>query len=70
MLRIACAASHRLSLWTFQRNATARRFYKAHGFKAVSETDGSSNEEPEPDVLWDREQPSTCAVEFRSKATE
>ena len=72
LLQVACTASHRLPLWTFQRNTPARRFYEAHGFIAVSETDGSGNEEREPDVLyhWDREQPSTCAVEFRSEATE
>ena len=42
----------RLVLWTFQRNANARRFYEAHGFALVRETDGSDNEEKEPDALY------------------
>ncbi|WP_160009138.1 GNAT family N-acetyltransferase [Rhizobium sp. 18055] len=39
-------------LWTFQRNAPARRFYERHGFAADKETDGSGNEEREPDILY------------------
>jgi ribosomal protein S18 acetylase RimI-like enzyme len=42
-----------LSLWTFQQNAGARTFYQAHGFKAAQFTDGSGNEEREPDVRYD-----------------
>ncbi len=55
LLGIARAAWPRLSLWTFQRNAPARRFYEANGFVVVEETDGGGNEEREPDVLyrWD-----------------
>jgi GNAT superfamily N-acetyltransferase len=41
-----------LSLWAFQRNAGARRFYERHGFVAVELTDGSGNEEREPDVRY------------------
>jgi putative acetyltransferase len=41
-----------LSLWTFQRNAGARRFYERHGFALVDETDGSRNMEKEPDALY------------------
>jgi GNAT superfamily N-acetyltransferase len=41
-----------LSLWTFQQNARARRFYAKHGFVAVVETDGLDNEEKLPDVLY------------------
>ena len=40
-----------LQLWTFQRNARARRFYERLGFAPVRLTDGSGNEEREPDVL-------------------
>jgi putative acetyltransferase len=40
-------------LWTFQKNVRARRFYEAHGFKAIEFTDGSANEEGEPDVLYE-----------------
>jgi GNAT superfamily N-acetyltransferase len=38
-------------LWTFQRNAMARAFYRKHGLVDIRETDGSANEEKEPDVL-------------------
>jgi len=41
-----------LKLWTFQRNALARRFYEARGFIALEFTDGTRNEEREPDVLY------------------
>ena len=56
LLEIAQQGADRLQLWTFQRNARARRFYEARGFAAVEETDGSRNEEREPDVcyLWAR----------------
>ena len=40
-------------LWTFQRNANARRFYERRGFHVVELTDGSENEEREPDVLYE-----------------
>ena len=41
-----------LSLWTFQVNKPAHRFYERHGFVAVEYTDGSGNEEQEPDVQY------------------
>src|SRR5215470_2846222 len=41
-----------LTLWTFQRNARARRFYEVRGFVVSEFTDGSRNEEREPDVLY------------------
>jgi len=41
-----------LELWTFQVNAGARRFYERHGFRAVELTDGSGNEERQPDVRY------------------
>jgi ribosomal protein S18 acetylase RimI-like enzyme len=41
-----------LSLWTFQVNAGARRFYERHGFRAVEFGDGSGNEERQPDVRY------------------
>jgi len=42
-----------LTLWTFQRNAGARRFYENRRFRAVEFTDGSGNEEAEPDVRYE-----------------
>lgn len=37
-------------LWVFQRNSAARAFYARRGFVEVERTDGSGNEEKEPDV--------------------
>ncbi|MFF0081674.1 GNAT family N-acetyltransferase [Streptomyces canus] len=41
-----------LSLWTFQVNLPAHRFYERHGFVEAERTDGSGNEEREPDVRY------------------
>jgi GNAT superfamily N-acetyltransferase len=41
-----------LALWTFQVNDSAHRFYERHGFVTVERTDGSGNEEREPDVRY------------------
>jgi putative acetyltransferase len=56
LLADAQARATHLHLWTFQRNAPAHAFYVARGFVLVRETDGSRNEESEPDALyrWDR----------------
>ena len=48
------AAGGVLRLWTFQRNAGARRFYERNGFVAIELTDGNGNEEREPDVRYER----------------
>lgn len=40
-------------LWVFQKNEGARRFYERHGFHLVELTDGSGNEEREPDALYE-----------------
>jgi GNAT superfamily N-acetyltransferase len=54
LLDVAKRASDQLELWTFERNAPARRFYEARGFALVEPTDGARNEEREPDAryLW------------------
>lgn len=41
-----------LDLWTFQVNAPAHRFYERHGFTEAERTDGSANEEGEPDIRY------------------
>jgi GNAT superfamily N-acetyltransferase len=41
-----------LRLWCFQVNTAARAFYAAQDFVAVEFTDGSGNEEQEPDILF------------------
>lgn len=40
-------------LWTFQKNLRARKFYEDRGFKLIELTDGSQNEEKEPDALYE-----------------
>ena len=40
-------------LWVFQGNAGARDFYEQHGLRLVELTDGSGNEEREPDALYE-----------------
>ena len=52
LLAVARATFTPLCLWTFQCNRRARRFYELNGFVALRETDGSDNEEKEPDVLY------------------
>jgi GNAT superfamily N-acetyltransferase len=39
-----------LQLWVFEGNLRARAFYADRGFVEVERTDGSGNEEKEPDV--------------------
>ena len=46
--------SPRIELWTFARNAGARRFYERNGFVAVEVGDGGGNEEGEADVRYVR----------------
>lgn len=45
-----------LQLWVFQANTEARVFYESKGFVLAEETDGSLNEEHEPDAryIWSR----------------
>lgn len=52
LLQVAQQAFTALQLWTFQRNAQARAFYQARGFALIEQTDGSRNEEKEPDALY------------------
>ena len=50
LIAIAQAEQEELQLWTFQANLRARRFYAANGFIEEELTDGSRNEERQPDV--------------------
>ena len=42
-----------LRLHTFQKNTPARRFYEHRGFVAKELTDGATNMEHEPDILYE-----------------
>jgi GNAT superfamily N-acetyltransferase len=42
-----------IRLYTFQANVGARRFYERHGFVPIEFTDGQTNEERCPDVLYE-----------------
>jgi GNAT superfamily N-acetyltransferase len=54
LLLLAHTALRRpIRLYTFQANSGARRFYERHGYEAIQFTDGSSNEERCPDVLYE-----------------
>lgn len=48
-----------LSLWTFQVNGAARRFYERHGFTEAERTNGQANDEAEPDIryIWEPQSP-------------
>lgn len=52
LLAIATKDQSTVSLWVFQRNAPAIRFYVSHGFELIKETDGAENEERMPDALY------------------
>jgi putative acetyltransferase len=53
LLAQATRTCPRLRLWAFQRNAAAIRFYLKRGFREIERTDGSRNEEREPDTLFE-----------------
>ena len=52
LLKRAKRQRARLSLWTFQANAAARRFYEREGFVEHQRTDGHDNDEGLPDVEY------------------
>jgi putative acetyltransferase len=44
-----------ISLFCIARNADARYFYEAHGFRIAATSDGAGTEEGEPDILYVRD---------------
>jgi putative acetyltransferase len=52
LLAAAKTQQPELNLWTFQKNSQARLFYETQGFALIALTDGSSNEEKEPDAHY------------------
>ena len=57
LLDYAKKSHNALTLWAFQENLAARRFYAREGFREVEMTDGNGNDEKLPDVrlVWQRE---------------
>jgi ribosomal protein S18 acetylase RimI-like enzyme len=57
LLNKAKEANDTLQLWVFQKNKDAVKFYESKGFRLAEETDGSANEEKEPDAryVWVKE---------------
>lgn len=53
LLRHAQAKAPMLTLWTFEANTGAQRFYRRHGFREVLRTDGAANDEGLPDIRFD-----------------
>lgn len=53
LLRRAQSQADALSLWTFQANTGARRFYLAHGFSEAGRGDGAGNDEGLPDIRYE-----------------
>ncbi len=53
LLNRAKTETDTLSLWTFQANTGAQRFYLRHGFHEVERTDGHSNDEGLPDIRYE-----------------
>ena len=51
--RVTELAPDGFRLWVFQRNTQAREFYEHRGMRVVELTDGSRNEEREPDALYE-----------------
>lgn len=45
-------AQDTLALWTFQQNEGAQRFYLRHGFVEMDRTEGQTNDEGLPDILY------------------
>lgn len=45
-----------LTLWTFQSNQNAIRFYQRHGFTETHRTDGANNDEKLPDIHMEWQQ--------------
>lgn len=52
LLQSAQKARDDLTLWTFDANMGAQRFYERHGFEAAQRTDGAGNDEGLPDIRY------------------
>ena len=63
LLDQAKSASPRLTLWTFQANLAAQRFYLREGFSEQRRTDGARNEEGLPDIEYHWRAPAVVPVE-------
>jgi len=64
LLKAAQERYDHLEGWVFEKNTEALKLYERNGFKVAERTDGSRNEEHEPDVriVWSRRNPIGSAV--------
>lgn len=62
LLEAAKAASDSLTLWTFEANSGAQRFYRRENFTEVRRTDGRDNDEGLPDILFRWHKPTMKAA--------
>lgn len=53
LLEAAKSGLSRMTLWTFQKNEAAQRFYLRHGFGEVARTQGEGNDEGLPDIRFE-----------------
>lgn len=53
LLDAAKAVAPHLTLWTFQANEGAQRFYLREGFAETGRSDGSRNDEGLPDITYE-----------------
>ena len=53
LLGRAQARADHLTLWTFEANTGAQRFYLRHGFAELRRTDGAGNDEGLPDIEYE-----------------
>jgi predicted acetyltransferase/N-acetylglutamate synthase-like GNAT family acetyltransferase len=70
LLEIATQDGMPRTLHAFQRNQQAQRFYLARGWRPVSQTDGSANEEGEPDTRFAWPPAATVSLTLRTPDAE
>ncbi len=70
LLDDAKEASDVLTLWTFQANQGAQRFYRREGFVEIRRGDGRDNDEGLPDILFRWQKPTMRPAAPRTPSAE
>jgi GNAT superfamily N-acetyltransferase len=69
LLEVArAAAGSPMCVYVFAKNQNARRFYERHGFTMIDESDGSRNQEGEPDVRYEWRRPKNAGRHQRNRS--